>query len=131
VVEVTSLVNLFNTMLVAMEGRISAKIEATARAADERWRLHDQELERNRTTVVERFVKLETALGLLRKDVDEHHAREHDEDIAMEARVKPVKSAMGWLWSHWRDLVLLGIGLIAFLTFALDWLTHIFGHSPA
>lgn len=131
VTEVTGLVQLFNNQLLAMEGRLAAKMDENSRAAAERWARHDQELEANTKRIVARFEKLEAAILVVEKTLEAHLDREHEEDLITEARVKPVKTVFGWLWSHWRDLLLLFIGLVAAGTFFLDWVTHMVeGFTP-
>lgn len=126
VTEVTGLVNLINTQLALMEGRLSAKMDDNSRLATERWIKHDQELATNTKRIVERFEEIEGSLLTVERALEAHLDKEHDEEVAMEARVKPVKSIAGWFWKNWRDLLLLFIGLVAAGTFFLDWLTHVF-----
>jgi hypothetical protein len=130
VTEVTGLVNLFNGMLLSMEGRLIDKMDDNSRLAAERWAKHDAELSANTKRVVERFEKTEAAILVLEESLSVHLRREHDEDIANEARVKPVKTVVGFLWAHWRDLVLLFIGLFALMTFLVDAFGHVLGIGP-
>ena len=130
VTEVTGLVQLFNNQLLAMEGRLSAKMDDNSRAAADRWRKHDEELEANTSRIVTRFEKIEGHIIKVETVLTAHLDREHDEDVASEARVKPVKTVVGWLWLHWRDLVLLFIGIVAAGTFFLDWVTHVLEGIP-
>lgn len=124
--EVTGLVNLFNNQLALMEGRLVNKMDDNSRLASERWVRHDAELDRNTKRIVARFEAIEGSILTIEKTLNAHLDKEHDEEIATEARVKPVKNVAGWFWRNWRDLLLLFIGLVAAGTFFLDWLTHVF-----
>jgi len=99
------ILHLFEVMLLAMEQRLTAKMDDNSRLASERWVRHDREAE----AMVARLAALETTLGL---HLDE--ARTHK--LIVDARARPIRSFVGWLWDHWRDLVLLAIGLFALLT---------------
>lgn len=125
VTEVTGLVQLFNNQLLAMEGRLVLKIDEAASAQADRWTSHDVWVNENSRKVDARFEKIEAAMLITEKALEAHLDREHDEQIAIDARVKPVKTAVGFLWEHWRDLVLLGIGLFAFLTFMAQFIDRI------
>lgn len=128
--EVMSLITLFTNLLQAMEHRILSRMDESSLAAAARWKLHDEELERNRIAITARFERNEKAMRELEEALENLLQREHDEDLVVEARVRPVKTVFGWLWAHWRDLVLLFIGLVAAATFLLDWLTHLVDGSP-
>ena len=128
--EVTGLVNLFTSMLNTSTAQIIARIDDNAKSEAERWRKHDLELERNRVAVVERFLKIERSLDEHLQVANAHFTKERDEDIRLDARVRPVKSVVGWVWSHWRDLALLAIGLITLATLLVDALGHMAGVSP-
>jgi hypothetical protein len=104
-----SILHLFEVMLLAMERRLVEKMDDNSRLASERWAKHDIELEQNTKRVVDRFAALETTLGL---HLDEANNRK----LVAEARTRPIRSSVGWLWDHWRDVVLLAIGLFALLT---------------
>ena len=128
--DVTALMSLINSMLQAMEFRILQRLDLNSAAATERWAKHDAELEQNTRRVVARFEQLELALEATNVLVLEHHQREHEKQIVMDARVRPIRGSIKWLWGHWRDVVLLTIGLIALGTFLLDFFGHSFGGVP-
>lgn len=127
--EVTGLVNLFNSQLALMEGRLVNKMDDNSRLASERWVKHDAELDKNTKRIVARFESIEGSILVIERTLNDHLDKEHDDEVAMEARVRPVKSVAGWFWRNWRDLLLLFIGLVAAGTFFLDWLTHVFTPS--
>ena len=124
---VTSLVALFQTMLLATEKRILDAMAENSHAAADRWKKHDDELERNTQRVTERFVALDARLQTTADALAAHLDAERVEDIRMDARIRPIRGSIAWLWIHWRDVVLLTIGLIALGTFLIDALSHTFG----
>ena len=130
VTEVTGLVQLFNNQLLAMEGRIVAKMDDNSRAASERWVKHDHELEVNTKRIVSRFEAVESSILTVEKALKTHLDREHDEEVASQARVQPIKGFVAWFWRNWRDVLLLAIGIIALLTFLTDWFGHVLGLVP-
>jgi hypothetical protein len=103
-----SVIHLFEVMLLAMERRLVEKMDDNSRLASERWAKHDLELEQNSKRITDRFVMIETQLGL-------HLAQVRDRKLIVDARSQPIRKALGWLWDHWRDVVLLAIGLFALL----------------
>lgn len=118
--EVTSLVNLFNGMLLAMEGRLTAKMDDNARAATERWAKHDYDAQVTLASWSDRFLKLEEAL-------DRHLRQEEDEDLIVAARIKPVKTTIQYLASNWRTILLLIVSLLAILGFSTRTFQEIIG----
>ena len=129
--EITGLIGLFQTMLDAMEGRIIERLDANSRGASDRWRKHDEELAANTKRVVERFEKVEAAIATTTKVLQAHLDREHEEDVRMDARIRPIRGTVGWLWAHWRDVVLLIIGVIAAGTFIVEAFGRVLGpHVP-
>lgn len=129
--EITGLIGLFQTMLDAMEGRIIDRLDANSRGASDRWRKHDEELAANTQRVVARFERVEAAIATTAKALEMHLDREHDDDVRMDARIRPIRGSLGWVWAHWRDLVLLGIGLVALGTFIVEAFGRVLGpHIP-
>jgi anti-sigma-K factor RskA len=128
--EVTALVGLFQGMLMGTESRILAAMADNSRAAAERWAKHDAELAANTERVTKRFAELDSRLETTAAALKSYLDREHDDDIRMDARIRPIRGSIGWLWAHWRDVVLLTIGLIALGTFLVDFFGHTFGLQP-
>lgn len=122
--------SLINSMLQAMEYRILQRLDQNSLAATERWAKHDAELAANTKRVVDRFEKLELALEATNQSVREHHQREHEKQLVVDARIRPIRGSIAWLWLHWRDIVLLLIGLIALGTFVADAIGHGLGVNP-
>jgi hypothetical protein len=128
--DVTALMSLINSMLQAMEFRILQRLDLNSQAATERWAKHDAELAENTKRVVDRFERLELALEATNVSVRDHHQREHERQIVTDARIRPIRGSISWLWLHWRDVVLLIIGMIALGTFLVDFFGHTFGVTP-
>lgn len=118
--EITGLIGLFQQMLDTLESRVLARIDLFADGANERWKRHDDDAERYRDNVTARFVRIEETVDKLAAAVADHHARQHDEDVAMDARVRPIRTVSGWLWSNRTNLLVLLIGLFGALTFLFD-----------
>jgi hypothetical protein len=128
--EITGLIGLFQTMLDKTEGRILDAMADNSERATERWAKHDRELEANTRRVAERFAavdaRLQATVGTLQELLD----REHDDDVRMDARIRPIRGSLAWLWGHWRDIVLLIIGLIAMGTFLVESFGRVLGPHP-
>src|SRR5512141_878430 len=106
--EVTSLVTLFNGMLLAMEGRLARKIEDMAQVSRDRWARHDLDLDRERALMLARFERIE-------KVVNDHISQEHEEEIILEARVRPVKNVFSYLAKNWRTVLLIIVSVLALI----------------
>lgn len=129
--DVLNLVSLFDRSLERMENRLIAKMDENSHGAAERWKRHDDELAANTKRIVERFEKLELALDQHIQVANAHWAKEERDDIATEARIKPLKGMAGWLWRNWRDILIIGIGLMAFAAAWGEWVGKLFGfHTP-
>jgi hypothetical protein len=129
--EITGLIGLFQTMLDKTEGRILDAMAGNSERATERWAKHDAELERNTKRVTDRFAQIDARLQTTVDTLQAHLDREHDDDIRMDARIRPIRGSLAWLWAHWRDVVLLMIGLIALGTFAVEAFGRVLGpHVP-
>jgi len=126
--EVTGLVNLFTSMLSTSTAQIIGRIDDNARVETERWTRHDVDLERNREAIVARFLKVETALDSHLMVANIHFAKEHDEDLVMDARVRPVRSAGDWLARNWRTILLFIFGILALLGFSGETLQRLTGN---
>lgn len=127
--DVTSLVQLFNVMLNAMEGRIVRKIDDYAHSESRRWEEHAADVQRLTESWTTRAIAIETTIADLERRLDDHLDKEHDEEVRADARIRPVKTVAEWFVFHWRDLVILGIGIIALLGFLGDTLSHLLtGH---
>lgn len=111
--DVLGIITVFERMLLAMEARLVAKMDDNSQAAAERWARHDRELEASTARMEERFQKVEHNLLTVETLLEGHLQKDREEDLVSAARVAPVKTTFTWLWSHWRDLVLVAIGLIA------------------
>jgi hypothetical protein len=120
--EVTGLVTLFTSMLHTSTVQIIGRMDDNARMASERWVKHDIELERNRETVVARFLKVETALDAHLVVANAHFVREHDEDLVMDARVRPVKTSLAYVVAHWKTAALVILSVVGLLGVWLDFI---------
>ena len=114
-------------LLSEMEGRIMGRLAGNADAATERWRLHDAASDATIGGIREE-------IGILRADFTEHlkvanahFAKEHDEEVAMDARVRPVRSTLAWTVEHWGQILLFLFGLLGFLAIAADVIARYIG----
>jgi hypothetical protein len=121
---VTTLIHSFASMMTAMEARITDQIKDNASASKERWARWEQEFREYRATTDRRISALEDS-------VNAHHIRVHEEELRIEARVKPIKGIAAWFWRNWRDLLIIAIGLMAFAAAFGEWFGRIVGtHAP-
>ena len=118
--EVTGLVNLFTSMLNTSTAQIIARIDDNAKSETERWRKHDLELERNRVAVVERFLKIERSLDEHLQVANAHFTKEHDEDLVMDARVRPVRVSLAYVAGHWKTVLLVLLSVLGLMGVWLD-----------
>ena len=124
--DMLALLTHITSLLDAMEGRILDRLNANALGAADRWKKHDEELAANTKRVVERFEVIEKDLLEVSKCLHGHIAKEHDEEIAMQARVKPVRTFGLWLAQNWRSILLALLALAGIF----GWMgleTHIVG----
>jgi hypothetical protein len=129
--EITGLIGLFQTMLDRTERNILDRLDDNSKGASARWRKHDDELEVNRGLIVARFEALEAAIATTSKALEALLDREHDDDVRMDARIRPLRGSISWLWVHWRDIVLLLIGMVALGTFMVESFGRVLGpHAP-
>ncbi len=124
--DVTALVSLFNTMLVAMEARIIARLDQNALGAAERWSLH----EREHAAHEKAYAELEARLDEHIRKSTEIWAHVREEELREDARIEPIKNGAAWLWANWRTLLLLivaGIAILGFSGETLDRVAHTLG----
>lgn len=62
---------------------------------------------------------------MLESSVHEHHSKEERRELARQAQIQPVRSIFGWAWDHWRDVVLLAIGIFASATFIAEFIARV------
>lgn len=139
VTEVTGLIQLFNNQLLAMEGRLSAKMDDNSRLASERWTKHDQDSERVLADIEKRFTKLEAELceqtSVLAAEFKAHTQeaesrwkKERDEEIRLDARLTPVKGVIAYVRRNWKTILLLVVSVLAILGFSVNTLEEILSH---
>ena len=129
--DITALVALFQGMLSFTEGRILAALAENSRAASERWARHDRELAENTKRVVDRFEKIEMGMEATAELVRDHHAKAHDDEIRMDARIRPIRGSIAWLWTQRRDIIIVLIGIGVFATFMAEMFGRVLGpHAP-
>lgn len=129
VTEVTGLVQLFNNQLLAMEGRLVAKMDDNSRLASDRWVKHDRDLDANRKILIDRFEKLEEAILTVEKTLQAHLDKEHDEELVVQARIKPVKSLLDYTVRNWRTIALWVMLILTFAGVAAGRLYDFFGFT--
>lgn len=130
ITEVTALVQLFNSQLLEVERRLGEKMDGNSAAAAERWARHDAELQTNTARIVARFEKIEEAMLTVEKALEQHLDGHHDEDLVMDARLRPVRSGAQWLIANYKNIAILLIGLLGFFAVAADILSRYLGGAP-
>ena len=125
--DMLALVSHITGLLSEMEGRIMGRLDRNAAGATERWQLHDAQLEANTKRNVERFAKIEAALDAHILVLNAHLDREHDQEIALDARVRPVRTSVAWIIEHWGSILLFLFGLLGFLAIAADVIARYLG----
>jgi hypothetical protein len=129
--EITGLIGLFQTMLDRTERNILDRLDDNSRGATARWTKHDEDAAAKEARTAARFLKIETALDTTVATLQAHLDREHDEDIRMDARIRPIRGSLAWLWNQRRDIVIVLIGLGVLATFLVESFGRIVGpHVP-
>ena len=116
VVETTGLLALLHTMLGEMERRLVERLEANALAATDRWKLHEEAEQRNHKSLLDMILVVQRDLDSHLLIANAHFHREEKSDIAMDARVRPLR----WLLVNRRDILILLFGLLGFFAVAAD-----------
>jgi len=119
VVEAASLITSVALLVSTSTATIMARLDALERGEMKRWQLHDDELERNRAAITAKFLNVEERLDAHMVIANQHFAREHDDDVRMDARVRPVRIGFAWLGSNYKNVL---ISLFAILGFLLGFL---------
>jgi hypothetical protein len=127
VVEVTGLINLFAGLLNTSTSLILGRLDENAKMASERWMKHDAELARNRDAIVARFEKIEGVLDKDVKTLDEHLSKAHDDQVALDARVRPVMTLAGAVQRNWKTILLFIVAVLAILGFSVETFQRILG----
>lgn len=129
--EITGLIGLFQTMLDRTERNILDRLDGNAKSATARWVKHDDDARAAAARTDARFVKIEEALDTTVNTLQAYLDREHDEDVRMDARIRPLRGSIGWLWNQRRDIVIVLIGLVALGTFLVEAFGRVLGpHAP-
>ena len=128
--ETATLLTLIDARLARMEDRIIARLDLNAAGAAERWRLHDEQLERNTKAVTAKVVEIEERLDAHLVIANAHFGRQHDDDIAMDARVRPVRIGAAWAASHWKDIAILAVAVLGLFAVTADILSRYLGGPP-
>ena len=125
--DITALIGLINGMLASMEGRIMDRLSKNATSDEARWEKHDLVSERTIGAIREE-------IGVLRADfkahltvANAHFAKEHDDQLVLDARVRPVKTTVQWLVGNWPKVLALLFGILGFLALLGDWAERYLG----
>lgn len=102
---ITTLIHSFASMITAMEGRLTKRIDDNAAASKERW------------------AKWEGRLEKLEGVVADHLTAAHDAEVAAEARARPVRTVLGVLVDHWRDILLAILAVLGLFGFTQSIVT--------
>jgi hypothetical protein len=121
VAEVTGLITLFGTMLDRTERNIIARLDDNSRAASERWAAHDRVHDEQREKAVERFLAIEERLDATNRLIVAHLEKEHDEQVAIEARIVPIKTVFTKIAANWRSIALFVFVVLSLLGFTIDF----------
>jgi hypothetical protein len=116
VVETTGLLALLHTMLGEMERRLVERLEANALAATDRWKLHEEAESREHKSLLDMILVVQRDLDSHLLVANAHFQREQKSDIAMDARVRPLR----WVLVNRRDILILLFGLLGFFAVAAD-----------
>ena len=127
VVEATSLITAVATLISGSTATIMARLDALERGELERWRLHDEELARNRLVIAAKFLAVEERLDAHMVVANAHFGRQHDDDLAMDARVRPVRIGAAWAASHWKDIAILAVAVLGLFAVTADILSRYLG----
>jgi hypothetical protein len=100
-------------MLLAVEDRLSTQVEEVRIAIGEYRRETD------------------TRIFTLEQSVHTHHSEAERAAIARRAQIEPVVTAASWIGTHWRDLLIFAIGILALLAAVGEWAGRLIGpHGP-
>ena len=116
VVETTGLLALLHTMLGEMERRLVERLEANALGATDRWKLHEEAESREHKSLLDMILVVQRDLDSHLLVANAHFQREQKSDIAMDARVRPLR----WVLVNRRDILILLFGLLGFFAVAAD-----------
>lgn len=122
--EVLQIISMFREMLTATEGRILSAMGEHSKTEATLWAKHDAQLASDSKKIIDRFERIEHDLEVLTLAVGDHHRLEHEAKLIMEARVRPIRGSIAWIWANRRDIIIIVIGIIAASTFMLDLALH-------
>ena len=128
--ETATLLTLIDARLARMEDRIIARLDLNAAGAAERWRLHDEQSDLAVETITAKFVALGERLDAHVVVANAHFARQHDDDLVMQARVRPVRIGAAWAASHWKDIAILAVAVLGLFAVTADILSRYLGGPP-
>jgi hypothetical protein len=107
---ITTLIHSFALMIQGVEQRITERISANADASKDRW-------ERWETDFRDYRKGIEKRLTLLEASVHDHAEEARQAKIAREAKIRPIRALGLFLVLHWRDILILLIGILALMGF--------------
>jgi hypothetical protein len=128
--DAASLIAAVATLVAGSTQTIMSRLDENARGATERWRLHDEQLADNTRRVVARFEALERGLTTTEQALRQHLDAQHDEDLVMQARVRPVRIGVAWMVAHWKDVAILVVAVLGLFAVTADILSRYLGGTP-
>jgi len=118
--DITALIGLINGMLGSMEARIIERLAENSRGAETRWEAHDRASERTIAAIREEIGVVRSELVTLSRAVADHHTKEHDQELVLQARVRPIVSTTRWLVTNWPKALALMFGILGFFALLFD-----------
>ena len=125
--DAASLIAAVATLVAGSTHTIMARLDENSRGASDRWRLHDEQLADNTRRVVTRFEAIERAMLTTEQALRQHLDAQHDEDLVMQARVRPVRLGVAWMVAHWKDLAILAVAVLGLFAVTADVLSRYLG----
>jgi ferric-dicitrate binding protein FerR (iron transport regulator) len=104
-----AILSLVLRQLELMEHRLLVRFDEQAQAAKERWTAHDQQ-----------HIDWEKEIKALRTDLNRLRQSEHDEAVAFDARVRPIKTLAGTIRREWRTIMLASLFIAGWITQILE-----------
>jgi hypothetical protein len=123
VVETTALITLLDKMLGDMEKRLNKRLEDNSLGATDRWRLHEEAESREHKSLLDMILVVQRDFDAHLIVADAHFEREQQSDIAMDARVKPLR----WVLLNRRDILIFLFGLLGAMAVLADIFSRYLG----
>ncbi len=124
---IITLIHSFSAMVQGVKNDLLREMAANAQASRERWDRWERDFAKYQRDTDRRIELLEEQTKAIHGRLDSMDREKERGELVWDSRVAPLKKGGIWLGAHYRDLLLVILGILAILGFSTETIQRIIG----